>query len=361
MRDRGWLGMLVLTAWMVGCTEPPPPPPPPTEGVVDGVMRHAAELITADDIERVVRELSDDRFEGRAPGTVGDELTQRYLIDAMASLSLAPAGGGAPAADGGAPAADGGAPAADGGAPAADGGAPAAGGGAPAADNPEWLQPFELVGLETAQPPNWDFVSMGGEVITFLQGSEYILSSGIQAETAGLEDAELVFVGYGIQAPEYDWDDFKGQDVSGKVLVVLNNDPDWADDLFAGETRLYYGRWSYKYEIAARLGAAGVIIVHTDDSAGYPWQVVQTSWNGPQFELPHDGEPTVALKAWMTQAAVARLFASRGHDLAGLEQAARNRTFAPIPLGLKTTLSVDVEMTSAQTANVLGLLPGTDP
>src|SRR5690606_7354145 len=115
------------------------------------------------------------------------------------------------------------------------------------------------------------------------QGRDFIVASGMQSTRAVVDDAELVFVGYGIEAPEYDWDDFKGADLSGKVLVMLNNDPDWDPSLFAGVERLYYGRWTYKYESAARQGAAGAVIVHTTQSAGYPWQVVQTSWTGTQF------------------------------------------------------------------------------
>ena len=115
-----------------------------------------------------------------------------------------------------------------------------------------------------------------------------------------------MFVGYGIEAPEYKWDDFKGVDLKGKVLLMLNNDPDWDPKLFAGKTRLYYGRWTYKYESAARQGAAGAIIIHTTPSAGYPWQVVQTSWSGEQFELPAEGEPRIQLKGWVTEDAARR-------------------------------------------------------
>ena len=133
-------------------------------------------------------------------------------------------------------------------------------------------------------------------------------SSGRRAEIAG---AEVVFVGYGIQAPEYDWDDFKGADLRGKVLLMLNNDPDWDPALFAGKTRLYYGRWTYKYESAARQGAAGAIIIHTRDSAGYPWQVVRTSWTGEQFELPAGDEPRIEVAGWVTEDAARRLVAPR--------------------------------------------------
>ncbi len=145
----------------------------------------------------------------------------------------------------------------------------------------------------------------------------------MQAATAEVRDAELVFAGYAIQAPEYGWDDFKGVDVRGKVLVVLNSDPDWDPALFEGTTRLYYGRWMYKYESAARQGAAGVIIVHTTPSAGYPWQVVQSSWSGPQYELPAGDEPRIAVEGWVTEEAARRLLGasarSRRADRAGQE------------------------------------------
>ena len=126
-------------------------------------------------------------------------------------------------------------------------------------------------------PKQWTF-SKGGKSASFKWWDQYIAGSGVQAEKGSIKNAEVVFVGYGIQAPEYGWDDFKGQDLKGKVLLMLNNDPDWDPKLFAGNTRLYYGRWVYKYESAARQGAAGAIIMHTTPSAGYPFQVVQNSW-----------------------------------------------------------------------------------
>ncbi len=130
--------------------------------------------------------------------------------------------------------------------------------------------------------------------------------------------------------PSTKWDDFKGVDVKGKVVMMLNNDPDWDPKLFDGKTRLYYGRWVYKYESAARHGAAGVIIVHTTPSAGYPWQVVQSSWSGEQFELPAEGEPRVQLKGWATEASAARKLAKAGgQDLDKLIAAAKSRNFKP--------------------------------
>jgi hypothetical protein len=143
---------------------------------------------------------------------------------------------------------------------------------------------------------------------------------------------------------------------------MLNNDPDWDPALFEGERRLYYGRWRYKYEIAAEKGAAGAIIVHTTPSAGYPWQVVQTSWTGPQFELPAGDEPRIQVAAWTTWEATEELVALTGHRLDELVESAKQRDFQPLPLGIRTSIAFDNEVRrGARTANVLGLLPGSDP
>jgi Zn-dependent M28 family amino/carboxypeptidase len=193
------------------------------------------------------------------------------------------------------------------------------------------------------------------------QGEEFIVASGVQVPRVDVSDRELVFVGYGIVAPEYDWDDYEGMDLSGKVLVMLNNDPDWDPELFAGQERLYYGRWSYKYESAARRGAAGAIIVHTTPSAGYPWQVVQTSWSGEQFKLPADGEAGIDFEAWVTEAAARRLMTLAGEDFDALVERARSRDFAPVPLGVTTSIAFETTMSRTESANVIGVLHGRDP
>src|SRR5262249_13193008 len=162
--------------------------------------------------------------------------------------------------------------------------------------------------------------------------TDSILVTGRQADTAGVRDAELVFVGYGITAPEQNWDDYK-TDVRGKVVLVMNNDPEDDPNLFAGKRRLYYGRWDYKYAEAARHAAAGVIIILTDHSAGYPWQVVTSSWTGQQFELPAAGEPRVDLKMWATEDGSRRLVELGGKKLDELRAAAEKREFVPVPLG----------------------------
>jgi Zn-dependent M28 family amino/carboxypeptidase len=190
---------------------------------------------------------------------------------------------------------------------------------------------------------------------------DYIGTSGVQETRIAIENTQLVFVGYGIQAPEYRWDDFKGQDLKGKILVMLNNDPDWDPKLFAGARRLYYGRWTYKYESAARQGAAGAIIIHTTASAGYPWQVVQSSFGAEQFDLLAAGEPRVKLRAWMTEDAARRLVKAGGQDLDHLVSAARQRSFHPVPLDIHTSIAFSAQLSRAQTGNVAGVLPGSDP
>jgi Zn-dependent M28 family amino/carboxypeptidase len=183
----------------------------------------------------------------------------------------------------------------------------------------------------------------------------------VQQDRGSIKNAEVVFVGYGIQAPEYGWDDFKGQDLKGKVLLMLNSDPDWDPNLFAGNTRLYYGRWTYKYESAARQGAAGAIIVHTTPSAGYPFQVVQTSWSGEQVELPAENEPRVQVKTWMTEDAAKKLVALAGEDLSKLMESAKSKDFKPVALGITTSLDFTTKINRSQTANVYGVLKGSDP
>jgi hypothetical protein len=280
---------------------------------------NAVSEITADYMRDIIVEISDDSYEGRGPGSAGDEKARQYLVAEMESLGLEPGAG--------------------------DGG---------------WQQEFDLVGVTAEQPPTWTFETRD-DSMTLKQWDQYIVHSGVQKDKAVIEDAELVFVGYGIQAPEYDWDDFKDADLEGKVLVIMNNDPDWDPELFAGETRLWYGRWDYKYLSAARQGAVGAIIIHTQPSAGYPFQVVQTSWTGEQFELPAGDEPRNQMMAWLTEDTARDLIAMGGFDLDELREAAYNRDFEPVPLGITTSLAMDVDVRRVSTANVLGLIPGSDP
>jgi Zn-dependent M28 family amino/carboxypeptidase len=281
--------------------------------------RAAAAEISAPAITAHVRFLADDLLEGRAPGSRGSELAMKYVAAQYERLGLEPAG-----------------------------------------DAGGWLQRFDIVGLKTraVAPP----VARGPRgTVTLDPRTDSVVAAGSQAPAARIDNAEIVFVGYGITAPEQKWDDFKGVDVRGKVLLVMNNDPENDPKSFAGKTRLYYGRWTYKYEEAARHGAAGVIIIHTDHSAAYPWQVVQTSWNGEDFELPQAGEPRVQVKMWATDAMSRKLAALGGHDLDALRARAEQRDFRPVPLGVTLSVEIATEVRRVQTANVLGLWRGSDP
>ena len=278
----------------------------------------AAEAVTGDEMRRVIAEISADSYGGRLPGSEGEAKTRAFLAAELGAIGFEPAG--------------------------PDG---------------SYEQVMELVGVTTSAPATWRFDRTGTSV-ELARSTDFIAASGLQAPSAGVENAEVVFAGYAIVAPEYDWNDFKDVDVRGKVLIVLNNDPDWDPALFDGVTRLYYGRWMYKYESAARQGAAGVIIVHTTPSAGYGWNVVQSSWSGPQYELPAGDEPRTAVEAWVTEDAVRRLLGPE-HDLDALVAQARSRDFKPVSLGITTSLALTTTLTRTPTANVLGVLRGSDP
>jgi Zn-dependent M28 family amino/carboxypeptidase len=299
-----------LSAAALAATSPVPAP----------VEQAAHAYITRAALEAPIRFLSSDLLEGRGPATRGDQLARLYLQTRLEGMGYQAAfAGGA------------------------------------------WQQPFDIVGIKATFPKSWSFTAQGGQHIDLAWREDYIAASGLQQDAVSVSDAELVFVGYGIQAPEFKWDDFKGANLKGKILLMMNNDPDWDPHLFAGKRRLYYGRWVYKYESGARQGAAGVIIIHTTPSAGYPWQVVQSSWGGEQFDLPAGSEPRLHVKAWATEDAMKRLVKAAGFDLDKLVQSARSKDFKPVPLNLHTSLSFTNQISRLQTANVGGVLPGSDP
>ena len=279
----------------------------------------ASARIGADELRATVRFLADDLLEGRGPGSRADAITQLYLATEMEKMGLLP---GAP-----------------------DGG---------------FIQPVGLVGIR-ATPSGPLTVAKGGTKLELSPLSDFVAMSQVEKPAVSVDGKEVVFVGYGIVAPEYGWDDFKGADLTGKVLVFMNNDPEDDPALFAGKTRLYYGRWDYKYEMAARRGAAGAIILHTTPSAGYPWQVVQTSWGSENFSLPGEGEHDVPVRMWMTEDATRRLASLAGKDLDALVASAKRRDFRPVPLGVTLSLSLSNAVRHATSGNVIGRLPGSDP
>ncbi|HEX9189742.1 MAG TPA: M28 family peptidase [Vicinamibacteria bacterium] len=286
--------------------------------VLTDAERAAALAIQERRMRADIRFLADDLLEGRFPGTRGDRLTRHYLAARFEAVGLEPAVEGS------------------------------------------WEQPLDLVGVTASCPPSLR-VSRGKDGEDLLFPADYVAFSGVEAPEARVDDAEIVFVGHGIVAPEYGWDDYKGADLRGRVLLVLNDEPGEDPRLFAGRRRLYYGRWDYKLEMAARLGAAGAVIVHTDASAGYGWAVVEASFTGEQLHLPTASGPVLPVKAWVAEDAARRLAALAGRDLDALRAAAARRDFRPVPLGLRVSLRLQNQVTRRASANVVGLLRGQDP
>jgi Zn-dependent M28 family amino/carboxypeptidase len=266
--------------------------------------------------------LADDLLEGRGPGSTGDAIAQLYIETQFKIHGLQPIPG-----------------------------------------TQSYRQSVPMIGITSRPALAWKFQSQQSPstelVLDYFE--DYIAVAGKPESNIAIEDRELVFVGYGIQAPEYGWDDFKGEDLRGKILVMMNNDPERDPELFAGSRRLYYGRWDYKYESAARQGAAGAIIIHTTPSAGYPFTVIQTSWTGEEFELRDSTGPRIDMKAWMTEDAARSLFELAGQDLDALRESAESRSFRPVPLGLRLTTEITAQARERDTANILGFLPGADP
>ena len=310
---RACVGACAVLALLLGC------PPVQAEGL-DGASRLAASTIDAAGIRATVRFLASDLLEGRAPGTRGDTLAQAYLASRLEALGLEAAG------------------------------APGKG----------YLEPLELVGLRASLPRTVAFEA-AGKRLALEVGRDVVAFSGDQREVSELSGAELVFVGYGITAPEERWDDYKGADVRGKVVVVLNDDPSREPARFGGRTRTYYGRYSYKFEEALRHGAIGVLVVHTDASAGYGWHVVAGSWWREDFELPRDRKaPALTAKGWLSEAAARRVATLGGHDLEALRARAERDDFRVVPLGVRVSLRIQSTLSRRFTANVVARLPGRD-
>jgi Zn-dependent M28 family amino/carboxypeptidase len=278
---------------------------------------------------RGIEILASDRFEGRLPGTKGEELTVNYLIDELKALGLAPGN--------------------------TDG---------------TFIQRVPLVGLTPSPTSDLRF-SKGGEWRPLKWREDYVAWTTRVVPTVGLDESEIVFVGYGVEAPEFDWDDYKGLDVSGKTLVMLVNDPpvpDPADPskldptVFGGRAMTYYGRWTYKYEIGAEKKAAGVLIVHETGPAGYPWGVVK-GFSDERFNLrtPDKNAGRVAVEGWISLDAARQLFAAAGHDFESLRSAAATRAFKPVSLGMTASISLQNGLRNVDSRNVLAKIEGSDP
>ncbi len=283
--------------------------------------KRAMDYITENYIRANVQFLASDLLEGRGTGSRGELIASNYIATQFKLLGLEPGG-----------------------------------------DNGSYFQKVSLVGITTY--PDREMVIKGEKgTVRFRYYDDFIATSGVKKDFVSIKDADIVFVGYGIVAPEYNWDDYKGVDVSGKILLMLNDDPPATPDepnLFGGKARTYYGRWTYKYEIAAKKGALGAIIIHTTPSAGYGWNVVQSSWSGEEFELANDTEPKIQLKSWLTEDATRKLLALAGKALDELVKSAQTRDFKPVDLGLKLSLNMKVKFRELTSQNVIGVLRGGD-
>ena len=267
-----------------------------------------------------IETLSSDAFEGRAPATSGGAKTREYLIAQMKEIGIEPGNGDS------------------------------------------YEQPVPLV--ELTMDPDASNLSIDGEALTI--GADTVYWTKRVEESVSFEDSDLVFVGYGAVAPEYGWNDYEGADVKGKTVVILVNDPGYATEdpaLFNGRSMTYYGRWTYKFEEAARQGAAAALIVHQTAPAAYGWGVVEGSWSGAQLDLerPDGGAGRVALEGWIQESVARTLFAKAGLDFDVVTASAKERGFKPIPMdGLKASGTVKNTIRRSNSANVAGVIPGTE-
>ena len=279
--------------------------------------------ITEEEIRARTQILASDAFGGRSPSSAGEERTMEYLSEEFAALGLEPGG-----------------------------------------TNGTWFQEVPMVSI-TADPDMPLTISGNGQTATFAYGPDFAGGTPRVVEDVAIEGAEMVFVGYGAVAPEYDWNDYEGVDVNGKVVVVLVNDPGFATqdpELFKGNAMTYYGRWTYKYEEGARQGAAGVLIVHETAPAAYGWATVRNGWTGPQFNLvtPDNNMGMAILEGWVTLEAAESIFQMAGLDYQELKALAQTRDFRPVPMGdLKASVSIHNTIVHSTSRNFLAKIPGT--
>lgn len=278
--------------------------------------------IFEDDFSRHIQVLSADDFEGRSPSGVGEEKTINYLKAEFEKLGLEPGNGDS------------------------------------------YFQEVPLVEI-TANPNTKLAIRGNGQNNSFAYGNEFMAWTKRVVGNTAIRNSEMVFVGYGTEAPEYDWNDYEGLDLSGKTVMMLVNDPGYAtqnDELFNGNSMTYYGRWTYKYEEAARQNAAGAIVIHETAPAGYPWAVVQGSWSGPQFDLVSDDNnmSRCAIEGWVTIESANKIFAQAGLDLESLKTEATKPGFKAVPMGLTASLSLSNDIKQSTSNNFIAVLPGSD-
>jgi Zn-dependent M28 family amino/carboxypeptidase len=291
-------------------------------------LQPALEAITPDGLLAHIKVLASGEFEGRAPGTKGEELSVKYIADQFKKIGLKPG-------------------------------------------NPDgtYSQEVPLAGIKSE--PRMSF-SVGDKTMDLKYPDDFVASSARLQPEIKIDKADVVFVGYGVVAPEYGWDDYKDVSVRGKTLLMLIGDPPIPDPkdpsklddkMFKGRTMTYYGRWTYKYEIAAQKGAAAAIIVHETEPAAYPWQVVRSSWGKENFELdnPNKNMDTISARSWITLDVAKKLLADCGQDFDALKKSAITKDFRPVTLNAKANIEIKQQIHSFKSHNVIGKLEGSDP
>ena len=283
----------------------------------------AEEAITETAYRRHIEILASDEFGGRAPASPGEQLTIDYLTDAFSSLGLEPGNGDS------------------------------------------YIQNVPLASVNAINNPGMLISGGHGDDLELTYIEDQVVWTRKQAEAASIEESELVFVGYGIYAPERDWNDYDGVNVEGKTVVMLINDPGYVTqdpELFNGNAMTYYGRWGYKFDEAARQGAAGAIIIHDTLPAAYGWSTVVNSWTGPQFAmvLPDKGDSLASVEGWVTLENARKIFDKAGLDLDELSQKAREPGFKAVPMNLKATAALTNETRNVNSRNVAAILRGSE-
>ena len=291
-------------------------------------LQPALEAITPDGLLAHIKVLASDEFEGRAPGTKGEELSVKYISDEFKKIGLKPG-------------------------------------------NPDgtYTQEVPLAGINSE--PRMSF-TIGDKTIDLKYLDDFVASSARLQPEIKVDKSDVVFVGYGIVAPEYGWDDYKDADVRGKTLLMLIGDPPIPDSkdpskldekMFKGKAMTYYGRWTYKYEIATQKGAVAAIIVHETQPAAYPWQVVRSSWGKENFELdnPNKNMDAVSARSWITLDVAKKIVADCGQDFDALKKTAIAKDFRPIALTAKANIQIKQQIREFKSHNVIGTLEGSDP
>lgn len=283
----------------------------------------AEELINEADYRRHIETLASDAFGGRAPGSPGEELTVSYLIDHFTQLGLQPGNGDS------------------------------------------FTQDVPLASVEVTNKPDLVIKGADGDGLVLAYSTDQVIGTRHQVPEVAVTNSELVFVGYGIVAPEYNWNDYAGIDVTGKTVVMLVNDPGYATQdpaLFKGNTMTYYGRWTYKYDEAARQGAAGAIIIHDTLPAAYGWPTVNNSWTGPQFDMVRAdrGANLSLFESWITQESATAVFEKAGLNLDQMYVAAKTPGFTAVPLKLNASVTMTNEIKTVDSKNVVAILPGSE-